>query len=313
MASGNMQYGNNANTTGVNDSAAAFTTLTSTVTTTPANEATLVITNTAAGNALRGLSQQGFGVSGSSQRAPGVFGVSANSDGVRGSSTGRNGVQGVSQSQVASGVYGENLSGRGFGVAGRSNSPSPGDDIPRGAAVLGDNPAGGYAGLFVGNVHVDGFFTKSGGGFRIDHPTDPANKYLCHSFVESPEMLNVYSGQVTTDEDGRATVALPDYFESLNRDFRYQLTVVGLFAQAIVAEEIRENRFVISTDKPGVKVSWQVVGVRQDPWARAHAITTEIEKSKPDRGKYLAPQEYGEPASSGIYFSESIGYLDQGE
>jgi len=118
-------------------------------------------------------------------------------------------------------------------------------------------------------------------------------------------MLNVYCGEVTTGEDGRATVALPDYFQYLNRGFRYQLTVVGVFAQAIVAEEIRENQFVISTDKPGVKVSWQVVGVRQDPWARAHAVATEIEKSMSDRGKYLAPQEYGEPASSGIYFSES--------
>ena len=305
MTSGNMQYGNNANTTGVNDSAAAFTTLTSTVTTTPANEATLVVTDTAAGNALRGQSQQGFGVNGSSQRAAGVFGSSASGDGVSGSSTGRNGVQGVSQSHVASGVYGENLSGQGFGVAGRANSPNPGDDIPHGAPVLGDNQAGGYAGLFVGGVHVNGFFTKNGGGFRIDHPADPANKYLCHSFVESPEMLNVYNGEVTTGEDGRATVALPNYFESLNRDFRYQLTVVGVFAQAIVAEEIRDNRFVISTDKPGAKVSWQVVGVRQDPWARAHAVATEIEKSMSDRGKYLSPQEYGEPASSSIYFSES--------
>src|SRR5687768_10886186 len=51
--------------------------------------------------------------------------------------------------------------------------------------------------------------------------------------------LNVYSGTVTTDESGMATVSLPQYFHDLNEDVRYQLTVIGQFAQAIVAEEVR--------------------------------------------------------------------------
>jgi hypothetical protein len=83
------------------------------------------------------------------------------------------------------------------------------------------------------NVSIGGSLSKGSGSFRIDHPLDPANKYLYHSFVESPDMMNVYNGNVVTDKNGRATVALPDYFEALNRDFRYQLTVVGQFAQAI--------------------------------------------------------------------------------
>jgi hypothetical protein len=46
--------------------------------------------------------------------------------------------------------------------------------------------------------------------------------------------------------------------------FRYQLTVIGQFAQAIVAAEIANRSFIIKTSKPGVKVSWQVTGIRQD-------------------------------------------------
>src|SRR6185295_9797953 len=96
---------------------------------------------------------------------------------------------------------------------------------------------------------------------------DPENKYLYHSFVESPDMKNIYDGNVVTDEHGNATVELPDYFEALNRDFRYQLTVIGTFAQAIIAAEIRENRFKIKTNAANVKVSWQVTGIRQDAFA----------------------------------------------
>jgi hypothetical protein len=95
---------------------------------------------------------------------------------------------------------------------------------------------------------------KNGGGFLIDDPRDPANRYVNHSFVESPDMMNVYNGNTTTDADGNAMVELPGYFQALNRDFRYQLTVVGQFAQAIVAEEVRDNRFRIKTDKPNVRV-----------------------------------------------------------
>jgi hypothetical protein len=92
---------------------------------------------------------------------------------------------------------------------------------------------------------------------------------------------------------GLATVTLPAYFEALNRDFRYQLTVIGQFAQAIVGKEISQNRFIIRTDKPGVKVSWQVTGVRQDVWANAHRIPVEEQKPQKERGKYLYPELYG--------------------
>ena len=141
-------------------------------------------------------------------------------------------------------------------------------------------------------VEVDGFLSKGGGSFKIDHPLDPLNKYLYHSFVESPDMMNVYNGNVVTNKYGRATVVLPEYFEALNRDFRYQLTVIGQFSQAIVARKIRENRFVIKTSKPGVEVSWQVTGIRQDAYANYHRVPTVEEKPQEERGKYMYPDAY---------------------
>jgi hypothetical protein len=141
-----------------------------------------------------------------------------------------------------------------------------------------------------GDLWVVGSIQKGSGTFKIDHPLDPANKFLSHSFVESPDMMNIYNGNVTTDARGMATVELPTYFEALNQDFRYQLTVIGQFAQAIVAKEIADNRFTIQTDKPKVKVSWQVTGIRHDAYAEAHRVVVEEEKPAKERGTYLHPE-----------------------
>jgi hypothetical protein len=150
-----------------------------------------------------------------------------------------------------------------------------------------------YGGYFNGNVHVTGTLSKAAGTFKIDHPQDPENKYLVHSFVESPDMMNIYTGIVTTDANGMATAELPSYFESLNIQYTYQLTVVKQFAQAIIQEEISGNKFTIKTDKPNVKVSWMVTGVRNDPYAKENRIVPEVEKSAEDKGKYLYPAGYG--------------------
>ena len=151
-----------------------------------------------------------------------------------------------------------------------------------------------------GSLTVTGNVSKGGGSFRIDHPLDPENKYLYHSFVESPDMKNIYDGVVTTDRDGSATVTLPDWFEALNRDFRYQLTVIGQFAQAIVASKIAGNRFTVRTDKPKVEVSWQVTGIRQDAYANAHRIPVEQDKSEKERNHYLHPELFGQAEEGSI-------------
>jgi hypothetical protein len=155
-----------------------------------------------------------------------------------------------------------------------------------------------------GDVYIGGYLSKASGSFKIDHPLDPANKYLLHSFVESPDMMNVYNGNVVTDAHGMAIVTLPDWFEALNRDFRYQLTVIGQFAQAIVASEITGNQFTIRTDKPNVKVSWQVTGIRQDAWANAHRIPVEEEKPEQTRGYYLHPELYSQPSEKSVDWAE---------
>jgi len=103
-----------------------------------------------------------------------------------------------------------------------------------------------------GNLDITGNLSKGGGSFKIDHPLDPENKYLYHSFVESPDMKNIYDGNVTINARGLAVVELPEYFEALNCDYRYQLTVLGQFAQAVVLRKIKNNRFVIKTSKPRV-------------------------------------------------------------
>ena len=238
-----------------------------------------------AGPAVHGISEDGVGVSG----------VSGSTDATQGVTLG-NGYGHYSlhfSAQPGGGVLG--VSVLGSGVEGFTFASIR--DRPDVAAVRGES-ANGFAGLFVGRVRVTGHLQKAGGGFTVDHPQDPKNKYLSHSFVESPEMLNVYGGTVTTDRSGVARVRLPAYFEALNRDFRYQLTVIGQFAHAIVSQEIRNNAFAIRTDAGRVKVCWQVTGVRKDAWAEANRIAVEEAKPKTERGRYLHPELYGKKADA---------------
>jgi len=222
--------------------------------------------------------------------AAGVYGKSTSSSGVLGESSTGDGVHGVSGKW---GVYGKGGSAA-WGVVGSLNE---------GVAGISGTGATGNAGFFDGKVTVTGTLTKPAGSFKIDHPLDPANKYLYHSFVESPDMKNVYDGNVVTDERGFATVTLPDWFEALNRDFRYQLTVLGggeVWAQARIARKIESNAFVIQTSAPRIEVSWQVTGIRQDAWANAHRIQVEEEKPELEQGTYLHPELFGQPEDKGV-------------
>jgi hypothetical protein len=148
-----------------------------------------------------------------------------------------------------------------------------------------------------GDLSIAGNISKAGGSFKIDHPLDPANKYLYHSFVESPDMMNLYNGMVTLNAEGKATVTLPDWFEALNREFRYQLTAVGAPGPNLyIAEKIKNNHFAISGGQPGAEVSWQVTGVRHDAWAEAHRIPVEVEKQGAEQGRYMHPELFGKTA-----------------
>ncbi len=271
-------------------------------------------------NGVAGLTYapNGYGVWGKASSTAsgfsvGVYGQSANGDALHGVSTAVNGsgVAGFSNSNGTgntNGAAGINTAttGVGNGVYGESDSPN-------GVGGLFENAAAGLIllgrvtpsqnlftvdgsgnGFFAGNLNVGGTLTKGGGSFKIDDPLDPENKTLSHSFVESPDMMNIYNGLIRLDARGEAWVVLPDYFEVLNRDFRYQLTSVGASQPRLyIAREVKGNRFKIAGGKPNAKVSWQLTGIRQDAWANAHRIPVEEDKPLDQRGKYLHPELYG--------------------
>lgn len=171
----------------------------------------------------------------------GVVGISYGSSGigVNGRATGYDGV----------GVYGQGLGGSGIGV-------------------YGSAPTTSFAGYFNGNLVVTGNFSNTMAVSVIDHPLDPANRTLAHASVESPDLKNVYDGVAVLDARGEAWVQMPSYFDVLNGEFRYQLTTIGGFAPVYIAQEISANRFKIAGGKAGMKVSWQVTGIRQDSTLR---------------------------------------------
>jgi len=204
-----------------------------------------------------------------------------------------------------------------FGGAGTGQNATGGNGIEAtgGSARSGETPQGGIgvvahagvgsfrgvAGDFYGDVNIVGNLSKSGGSFKIDHPLDPANQYLYHSFVESPDMMNIYNGNVILDGKGEATIELPEWFETLNRDFRYQLTPLGNPGPNLhIAQKVQNNSFKIGGGSPGLEVSWQVTGIRHDPWADAHRIPVQEVKPERERGFYLHPELYGAPAEKGI-------------
>ncbi|MBI4088443.1 hypothetical protein HY418_03660 [Candidatus Kaiserbacteria bacterium] len=155
-----------------------------------------------------------------------------------------------------------------------------------------------------GEASVLGALSKGSGSFVIDHPLDPKNKLLYHSFVESPDVKNLYDGLVTLDEGGAAIIELPAYFLALNKDFRYLATPMGEpMPELYLSSEVRK-RFLglygspvlkIAGGVPNGRVSWQVTGVRHDLYILANPIRVEVEKGPGelvDKGEYICPECY---------------------
>jgi len=191
-------------------------------------------------------------------------------------------------------AYGETIdfnleTGNSYGVYADANDGNTSYGIYAAASSALTN----WAGFFSGNVRVIGTLDNSKSTLRIDHPIDPDNMILEHAGINSPEMLNVYSGNISTDKNGEAVVILPDYFEALNTDCRYQLTVIGSFAQAIIKQEVNGNQFIIATSEPNIKVSWQVIGVRTDAFATKYPVNVETEKNAEEMGYYINPSAFG--------------------
>jgi hypothetical protein len=182
-----------------------------------------------------------------------------------------------------------------------------------GVADAGSGNTNGFAGHFFGNVFITGDLDVGGNkNFKIDHPLDPENKYLVHAAIESSEVLNLYTGNITLGQDGGAVVTLPSWFGALNRDFRYQLTAIGAPGQGLyIAEEINKNQFRIAGGAPGMKVSWQVTGVRSDARSVQHPFQAEQDKPERERGTYLAPEAFGQPEEKGAVWSRYPDLMEQ--
>lgn len=293
-------------------------------------------TNSNSGTAIVGMavmpSGQTTGVLGESQSTNGV-GVFGNATA---SSGGATGVFGLAQSPTGTGVLGANASftGSNAGVTGYSSSTSGTGVLGKAWATTG--PATGVTGITASDggyglygvaqsptgttygvagytisptgwaLYAFGDFGASGlKSFRIDHPTDPENKYLVHYATESPYPQNFYGGNVTTDGDGYAWVELPPYFDAINANVKYQLTIVddhdtGGFVQVKVSRKVAANRFQIRTSAPRVEVSWRVEADRADRYTVRKRPTDVVEKVEGERGTYQNPELYGQPAARGI-------------
>ncbi|HPW54356.1 MAG: hypothetical protein KA072_01360 [Thermoanaerobaculaceae bacterium] len=219
----------------------------------------------AGGSGVQGFNSAAGTVGGLGAGVAGAYGSRSGNDGylgasdagVKGQSTTTDGVRGESAAATKSGVYGVTTHASGYGIFGRGYGS-------------------GLAAGFDGGVQIWGSLNVSGTkNFCIEHPLDPG-RVLVHAAVESSEVLNTYSGNVSLDREGGATVELPDWFAAINTDVRYQLTPIGAAAPELhVAEELRDNRFRIAGGLPGLKVSWQLTAVRSDRYMLEHPFAAE--------------------------------------
>lgn len=209
---------------------------------------------------------------------------------------GYNGVSGETNYRDGFGVFGLNYDAAGPLTANASGVGGVGF-----VGVVGQTSdlANGGAGIF----SMDDVVAAGTKNFRIDHPLDPENKYLNHFSIESNEVLNIYRGTVTCDATGNAVIVLPDYVSAININFSYQLTPIGAFAGLFIAKKMENGTFSIAGAQPGMEVSWQLTGTRNDAYMRnrPNAGQVEVEKRSADKGKYLQPEYHNQPASKSIF------------
>lgn len=281
-----------------------------------------IANNGTGASGVRGETAQGFGVYGlSTSGGAFVAGVFGGSGGFQGT-----GVLGEALGGLGWGIYGKTTDGHGvhgaastasgYGVVGVVNSGTSNSGVrgfstaTNGNGVIAEALSGAAAyGLWGRAPQATGVYCQGGlvvtgtKSFRIDHPADPENRYLIHYCAEGPEPLNIYRGNVETDERGEAVVALPAYFERINRDVCYHLTVVDEgdeFTLAKVSREVRDGAFSIRTSRPKVRVSWQVTGVRDDLYTRRYGAAVEVDKTEKERGTYQHPELYGQAPERGL-------------
>lgn len=121
-------------------------------------------------------------------------------------------------------------------------------------------------------------------------------------------IMNMYSGTIRLDGAGNAQVKLPDYFESANKDPRYQLTAIGTPTVPYTAKEIQNGIFSIKGE-PNTKVSWVVYAERNDPTIQYYRAKLNLdqnvkEKKGAERGKYLTPAAFGKDEKLSQFYNK---------
>jgi len=146
--------------------------------------------------------------------------------------------------------------------------------------------SGSVAHFAVPNVNISGNLSKTSGSFKIDHPLDSMNTeyYLIHSFVESNQPDNIYTGSGILNKNGETNINLDEYFNltngtmiSLNRNIRIMVIGNGFNA----CWKLDSNLLKINGSESG-EFTFQVIGERKDPhiqkfWENDKYIT-EIKK-----------------------------------
>jgi len=224
---------------------------------------------------------------------PAIFGKHNVSDTYGVGVKGEGGLRGVAGYAYATGDYHiHGVSGSAYGSGG----------VRTGVYGTASGGTVNWAGYFSGNVYVTGNLNANDYiEFKSDHPTDPENKILSHSSVSSSEMLNVYSGNVVLDEKGNATVQMPDWFESYNAEFRYQLTGIGSSAPGLfISKKLTNGEFGIGGGNPSMEVSWMITAVRNDNLAKANPFQVVSDKKDNEKGYYLTPEVFGKSKDRGI-------------
>lgn len=240
------------------------------------------------GEGIVGFSQHptdGSGIGAVVGRNNAPFGI-----GVRGFVTKNDGIGVLGQVGVSGGLHGYAVRGDAINTVGN------------GIGLYGSAFGAAQFAVFANGDH-GGTGLKS---FLIDDPEDPTNKMLRHFCTEGNQPLNAYSGNVTTDGQGYAWVTLPSYIDDINKDFRYQLTVLDEgddFVQVKVCKKMTGGRFQVRTSKPGVEVSWRLEGLRNDLRVQKYGYSDIVEKPANWKGKYLRPDLYNAAPNRGIFYA----------
>jgi hypothetical protein len=207
-------------------------------------------------------------VFGTSAKGLGVLGTSANSDGIAGLSAAPP-APGRPPSENPAGVRGDSTNG-GIGVLGvtRSTPTSPGAGVAgvcngNGFGVLGYNPTG-YAGYFIGNVHIQGQINAPIKNAVVAFPD--GSQRLLHS-MESPDHWFEDFGSARLNR-GRAMVKLDaDFGKVVTLDgYRVFLTPEG-DCKGLYVRSKRGASFEVRELQGGtsnVAFSYRIVAKRKD-------------------------------------------------